>query len=59
MGKFGFMQIRNIESKIQVLEKALENAINHGIGVYIVGFGNPKGSQLQLGENKITRATKL
>lgn len=42
------------EETIISLEKALENAINHGIGVYIVGFGNPKGSQLQLGENKIT-----
>lgn len=42
------------EETIISLEKALENAINHGIGVYIVGFGNPKGSKLQLGENKIT-----
>lgn len=41
------------EETIQSLEKSLENAINHGIGVYIVGLGNPEGTKLQLGENKI------
>ncbi len=42
------------EETIQSLEKSLESAINHGIGVYIVGFGNAKGTKLQLGENQIT-----
>ena len=46
------------EETIQSLEKSLESAINHGIGVYIVGFGNSNGTNLQLGENKITTSLK-
>ncbi len=46
------------EETIQSLEKSLENAINHGIGVYIVGFGNSEGTSLQLGENKIVTSLK-
>lgn len=41
------------EETIPSLEKSLEDAINHGIGVYFVGFGNTEGTKLQLGENKI------
>ena len=41
------------EETLDSLEKSLLNAINHGIGVYIIGFGNPEGTNLQLGENKI------
>ena len=42
------------EETIQSLEKSLESAVNHGIGVYIVGFGNKNGTKLQLGQNQIT-----